>query len=164
MLIKMTNYIIPTMHATHDETLIIVFVVIMIMNLGIGRCIEAMTSRQIDKIVEKIRDIDAKLDAKDSDDESSEYEVEEFEPATFEFTNGLYAHYFEDPDSQFVVVLPDYTLRGESIIEASIGHVTRSNPNGNPIITYIDSYGERETYVLPDYAGRGFCEFINRKI
>jgi len=166
MLTKMNNQIIPTMNVTHEETLIMAIIVIMIMNVAIGLCNEAMTSAQIDKIVEKIREIREKIETQDeSEDESEdEYEVEQFDPATFEFANGLYAHYFEDPDSHFVLVLPEETIRGESIIEASVGHVTRSNPKGNPIISYIDSEGGHETYVLPDYAGIRFCEFINNKL
>lgn len=164
----MINYIIPKMIHTYEDNLLLAFAGIIVMNLAVCLCIDAMTSSQIDKIVEKIREIREKIESEnddESEDESDdEYEVEQFEPATFEFANGLYAHYFEDPDSDFVLVLPDETIRGESIIEASVGHVTRSNPKGNPIISYIDSEGGHETYVLPEYAGIRFCEFINNKL
>jgi hypothetical protein len=170
----MNNQIIPTMDVAHEQALMMAIIIVMITTLAIGLYNETLTSAQIDKIVEKIHEIKEKMEAEreesdeeqeeDEEEEEDEYEVENFEPATFEFANGLYAHYFEDPDSHFVLVLPEETIRGESIIEASLGHVTRSNPKGNPIISYIDSDGGHETYVLPDYSGNRFCEFINSKL
>jgi hypothetical protein len=173
MLTKMNNQIIPTMDVAHEQALMMAIIIVMITTLAIGLYNETLTSAQIDNIVEKIREIKEKIEAEreeseeedeEEEEEEDEYEVEQFEPATFEFANGLYAHYFEDPDSHFVLVLPEETIRGESIIEASLGHVTRSNPKGNPIISYIDSDGGHETYVLPDYSGNRFCEFINSKL
>lgn len=166
----MNNQIIPTMDVAHEQALMMAIIIVMITTLAIGLYNETLTSAQIDKIVEKIHEIKEKMEAEreeeedEEEEEEDEYEVEQFEPATFEFANGLYAHYFEDPDSHFVLVLPEETIRGESIIEASLGHVTRSNPKGNPIISYIDSDGGHETYVLPDYSGNRFCEFINSKL
>ncbi len=169
----MNNQIIPTMDVAHEQALMMAIIIVMITTLAIGLYNETLTSAQIDNIVEKIREIKEKIEAEreeseeedeEEEEEEDEYEVEQFEPATFEFANGLYAHYFEDPDSHFVLVLPEETIRGESIIEASLGHVTRSNPKGNPIISYIDSDGGHETYVLPDYSGNRFCEFINSKL
>lgn len=120
----------------------------------------------IDELNRKIEEYeDEDEDESDSDSESdTDSEPEPCRFFTFEFVNGSYAHYFEDPNGAFTLVLPEDTVRGDVVIEATVGHVTRANPHGSPIITYIDIYGSGQTYVLPEYAGRKFCAFINSKL
>lgn len=144
----------------HDETLAITLIVAFILNGIAILFIESIAANRLDDVVEEVRELRNKM--VETIDEDSDVEL--FEPPTFEFTNGSYSHYFEDPDGDFVLVLPEDTLHGDSIIEATMGHVTRSNPNGSPILAYVGYDGSRKTYILPEYAGRRFCNFINSQI
>ena len=160
---------IPDMMFSRDETLVLALIAAFMMNAAVNLFRESVTANKLGLVAEEVRELNYKLEGCESDTESdteseAESEPEFYQPFTFEFACGSYAHYFEDPDYDFVLVLPEDTLRGDSIIEASIGHVTRSNPHGSPIITYIDFDGCRATYVLPEYAGRRFCEFINSHV
>jgi hypothetical protein len=156
---------IPAITFYHDETLVATLIVAFILNGIAILYIESIAATRLDDVVAEVRELNLKIENKDSDSDSDyETDSETEQPYTFEFAAGGYAHYFEDPDLDFILVLPDDTLRGDTIIEATMGHVTRSNPHGSPIITYLDFDGSRQTYVLPQYAGRKFCEFINSKL
>lgn len=156
---------ISEMNFTRDETLILAVIAAFMMNAAVNLFRESMAETKIREVAEEVRELNYKLEGSESDSDcDTDSEPDLFQPFTFEFACGAYAHYFEDPDGDFILVLPEDILRGDSIIEATMGHVTRSNPHGSPIITYIDFNGSRETYVLPDYAGRRFCAFINSKL
>lgn len=144
----------------NDEAILMTIIVAFLLNAAIGLIRESMTVDRLDEVAKSVRELNAKLE--EVDDESEE---DLFEPPTFRFfKSGEFAHYFEDPDENFILILPDDILRGTEIIQANMGRVTRSNPNGNPVIAYIDSEGLYKTYFLPEYSGRSFCDFINRHI
>jgi hypothetical protein len=156
----MNYFDIPEINFERNETLILTLIAAFILNAAVNMFRESATANKLGEVADGVRELNFKLEDNDSDYDS-EWDSEPEQLFTFEFASGGYAHYFEDPDADFVLVLPEDTLRGDTIIEATMGHVTRSNPHGSPIITYIDFEGSRQTYLLPEYAGRRFCDFIN---
>lgn len=151
---------IPAISFYHDETIVASLIVAFILNGIAILFIESIAANRLDSVVDEVRELRSKMDEINDGDS----DIKMFEPATFQFADGTYSHYFEDPDGDFVLVLPEVTLHGDSIIEATMGHVTRSNPDGNPILAYLDYDGCRQTHVLPEYAGRRFCNFINGQL
>jgi hypothetical protein len=159
----MNYFDIPEMNFERNDAFILTLIAAFILNAAVNMFRESATANKLDEVADEVRQLNFKLEDNDSDYDS-ESDIEPEQLFTFQFASGGYAHYFGDPDGDFVLVLPEDTLRGGTIIEATVGHVTRSNIHGSPIITYIDFHGSRRTYVLPEYAGRRFCDFINSKL